>query len=98
MGEGLVSNIPEAREHLQWVLDRCKIGPHARGRIIAALDLMRREPPVGRNKPDKNRPVNELMAGDIRHLYASGMSQADIAAYHEINIGRVSEVLNGKRP
>ena len=41
--------------------------------------------------------VTPEMARNIRWLYRHGMMQHDIAAHYQINQGRVSEVVNGKR-
>lgn len=97
-----MSDIPAARELLRSVADGLWSGKTTRQAaslaITRALVLMTRESPV-RRAPVRKRYVTKTLAQSIR-TYARLHPKAhldEIAAHFDVNPGRVSEVLNGKR-
>lgn len=100
MGRGIhMSDIPEARRLLQFILKRSVLSPSSRSdrdMLEKALSLMTREPVV-RKTPAKNISPNANMVQRIRELAASDLSQVSIANMVGTNPGRVSEVLSGRR-
>lgn len=97
-----MSDIPTAREHLQSIAKRLQVGsitkPQAAREIRSTMRLLVRQSPV-RRAPRSKRYVTKKLIGEIR-VFASvhnGMQMHDIAEHFGVNIGRVSEILNGKR-
>ena len=97
-----MSNIPKAREMLRNVaaaLNDGKVtGPSAALAIYAVLPILTRDPPV-RRAPVKRRPITRQLAAQICN-YARQHADAhmdEIAVRFDVNPGRVSEILNGKR-
>ena len=97
-----MSNIPVARQHLQGIAKRLQGGaitkPQAAREIRSTIQLLVRRSPV-RRAPRSKRYMTKKLIGEIR-TFASvhvGMQLQDIAEHFNVNIGRVSEILNGKR-
>ena len=93
-----MANIPKARELLQQALE-FEMQDEARTLITDALDLMFRDYSLGRKAPKQSAPVTEGVKRSIE-IYASthpNMTQQDIASMFNVNAGRVSEILTGKR-
>lgn len=97
-----MSNIPIARQHLQDIAKRLQVGsitkPQAAREIRSTMRLLIRQSPV-RRAPRSKRYVTKKLIGEIK-AFASvhdGMQLQDIAEHFGVNIGRVSEILNGKR-
>lgn len=81
-----MSNIPQARRLLLA----------AKMKLDEAYALMVREQPAKR-APRESRPLTKAVIREIWRLRATGMSVRKIAEALDINQGRVSEVINGKR-
>lgn len=97
-----MSNIPAAREHLQGIAKRLQVGnitkPQAAREIRSTIQMLVRKSPV-RRAPRSKRYVTRRLVGEIC-AYArlhQDMHLQDIAEHFNVNIGRVSEILNGKR-
>ena len=70
-----------------------------RTRIEAAMQEMYRDYSLGRKAPKQSDPVTEGVKRSIK-IYASthpDVTQQDIATMFNVNAGRVSEILTGKR-
>lgn len=92
-----MSNIPAARQLLRDVLPT--LPATAAGTVARALDLMTREPPAKPRAPARKRTVTPADAAAIR-AYCARHPEADlqdVAQRFGVNIGRVSEVLHGRR-
>lgn len=57
---------------------------------------LRRDPPVRRPRSG-SRPMNHALAREIRRLDGEGLNHQQISARLDVNSGRVSEVLTGKK-
>jgi hypothetical protein len=97
-----MSNIPIARQHLQGIAKRLQVGsitrPQAAREIRSTMRLLVRKSPV-RRAPRVSRYVTKRLIAEIK-AFASFhplMTLQDIAEHFGVNIGRVSEILNGKR-
>ena len=93
-----MADVPAARELLQQALD-FEIQDEARSLITDALDLMYRDYSLGRKAPKQSAPITEGVKRSIQ-IYAQThpkMTQQDIATMFNVNAGRVSEILTGKR-
>jgi hypothetical protein len=97
-----MSNIPIAREQLQGIAKRLQIGaitkPQAAREIRSTMRLLVRQSPV-RRAPRVSRYVTRRLIGEIKAFARVHplMTLQDIAEHFGVNIGRVSEILNGKR-
>ena len=97
-----MSNIPTAREQLQGIAKRLQIGaitkPQAAREIRSTMRLLVRQSPV-RRAPRVSRYVTRRLIGEIKAFARVHplMTLQDIAEHFGVNIGRVSEILNGKR-
>lgn len=97
-----MSDIPTAREQLQGIAKRLQIGaitkPQAAREIRSTMRLLVRQSPV-RRAPRVSRYVTRRLIGEIRAFARVHplMTLQDIAEHFGVNIGRVSEILNGKR-
>lgn len=97
-----MSNVPQARIILRDVAQQLKSGAisklNAAKVVSATLPMLTRKPPVRRTSRRK-RYVTQNLISQIR-AYARAhpnMHLDDIAAHFGVNIGRVSEILNGKK-
>lgn len=93
-----MANIPKAREILAEALE-LNMDSEVRKRIEAAIQEMYRDYSLGRKAPKQSAPVTEGVKHSIK-TYASrhpNMTQQDIATIFNVNAGRVSEILTGKR-
>lgn len=97
-----MSNVPQARQNLTRLARDLQLGritkPQAAEAIRESMKLLTRECPMRKAAPRKRyvtrRLVTEICA------YAREYPEAhlsDIAAWFDVNPGRVSEILNGKR-
>lgn len=57
---------------------------------------LRREPPHHKPRP-ASRPMTPELAQEIRELHQRGLNHQQISAHVNVNSGRVSEVLTGRR-
>lgn len=93
-----MADIPAARDLLQQALE-FEMQDEARTLIADALDLMYRDYSLGRKAPKQSAPITEGVKRSIL-IYAQShpkMTQQDIATMFNVNAGRVSEILTGKR-
>lgn len=93
-----MANIPKAREILTEALE-FNMDSKVRKRIEAAIQEMYRDYSLGRRAPKQSAAVTENVKHSIK-TYASthpNMTQQDIATIFNVNAGRVSEILTGKR-
>lgn len=95
------SNVPAARAQLQEIATELQSGAltpaGAAVAIKSVIAMMVRKSPIRRAMPSKYMTANLRAA--IRNYAAANpeMDFSDIAAHFDVNPGRVSEVLNGKR-
>ena len=95
------SNVPQARAQLQELAAALQSGAvdrhQAAAGIKAAVALLVRKSPIRRAPPSKY--MTERLKAEICDFARANpnMDLFDIAARFDVNIGRVSEVLNGKR-
>ena len=95
-----LSRIEQARSHLQSVLADQPADPiDFRLSIQAALDLLERKPYCRTPSPIRSAQVTPAMMEQVKHMAQDrpDASQAQIAHEFNINPGRVSEILSGKR-
>lgn len=97
-----MSNIPVARQHLKGIAKRLQVGaitkPQAAREIRSTMRLLVRKSPV-RRAPRTKRYLTKKLISEIK-TFASvhvGMPMDEIAHHFNVNPGRVSEILNGKR-
>jgi hypothetical protein len=93
-----MANIPKAREILLEALEY-NMDSEVRTRIESSLKEMYRDYSLGRKAPKQSKPVTEETKRLV-HIYAGNYpnaTQQQIAEYFGINMGRVSEILTGKR-
>lgn len=93
-----MADVPAARDLLQQALE-FEMQDEARTLIADALDLMYRDYSLGRKAPKQSAPITEGVKRSIL-IYAQShpkMTQQDIATMFNVNAGRVSEILTGKR-
>lgn len=97
-----MSDVPQARVILRDVVKQLKSGSISRlnaAKVVnAALPMLTRKSPVRRTTRRK-RYVTRNLIGQIKAYARQNplMHLDDIAAHFGVNIGRVSEILNGKR-
>lgn len=97
-----MSNIPIARQHLKGIAQRLKVGsisrPDAAREIRATMRLLVRKSPV-RRAPRAKRYLTKRLIAEICAFARVHplMHLQDIANHFNVNPGRVSEILNGKR-
>lgn len=97
-----MSNIPQARQNLTRLAKDLQIGritkPQAAAAIRSAMRLLTRESPVRRAAVKRRNITAKLKAEIIAYANSFPDAQmADIAEWFNVNQGRVSEILNGKR-
>lgn len=87
--------IPEIREELAAITEL--LGELTARMEVLTAEMVRRSP-VKRAKPTSN-PMNPTLAKSIRAYVKANpkASQKDVANVFNVNPGRVSEVLRGKR-
>lgn len=92
-----MSNISEAREQLEIIAQMTDKETAQRIRQVIRR-YMYRDPYVRKARPQSTPMTHEVMSRIIRtaRLHPD-MPMSKIAEIHDVNIGRVSEVLNGKR-
>lgn len=97
-----MSDIPRARELLATTARRLELGTittsMAARMIRLSLQLMTRESPV-RKAPTRPRFISKKLKADVIAYAAAhpDAHQVDIGQVFNINPGRVSEILTGKR-
>lgn len=97
-----MSNVPAARTQLMRLAKDLQLGritkPMAAAQIRDAISLMRRAPAVRRAPRAKRYVTRKLKWQIIDYAKQHPDAQmADIAEWFQVNQGRVSEILNGKR-
>jgi hypothetical protein len=93
-----MADVPRAREILKEALE-FEMQDEARTLINEALELMYRDYSLGRKAPTQSAPVTSEIRSLVR-VYARtypDMTQQQIATEFNLNAGRVSEILTGKR-
>jgi hypothetical protein len=87
--------IPEIRDELTSIADN--LDKVADRLTQLCIELHRR--PAVRKARASSKPLDKAVAAAIRQTAARhpGWSYHDIAEHYNVNIGRVSEVLRGKR-
>jgi DNA-directed RNA polymerase specialized sigma subunit len=93
-----MANIPKAREILTEALE-FNMDSEVRTRIEAAIQEMYRDYSLGRKAPNQSSAVTDDVKRLVR-MYAKtfpDITQQQIAQKFNINAGRVSEILTGKR-
>ena len=93
-----MSDIPRAREIIELAVQMLDLGDPARAMLQVALPMLTREVPVRRASIQKRKMTARLktqICAYARQNPAAHLS--DIAVHFNVNQGRVSEVLNGKR-
>lgn len=93
-----MADVPRAREILTEALE-FEMQDEARTLINEALELMYRDYSLGRKAPHQSAPVTDEVRSLVRVFARTypDMTQQQIAAEFNINMGRVSEILTGKR-
>jgi DNA-binding IscR family transcriptional regulator len=103
--------IPQVRKRIEQIVD--ELGTLARradeiAMIVRTLEAqlhhlrhqLVRQPSTPRKRaPRSSSPIDDAVIRSVKYLarHHPDMSQAEIAARHKINPGRVSEILGGKR-
>lgn len=90
--------IPEVRAELRRIAFDTKTPAGVGRRIMTLCDELARRPPATRAERSST-PMSARLAGAIRTFAEKhpGRSQRAIAEHFNVNPGRVSEVLSGKR-
>lgn len=93
-----MTKIPETRKQLERIASDPAMPPHLAADLRTCISDLVRDPAV-RKAPTQSSPVTPQVKQQIKTLAANNpdMSMQDIADLVGVNIGRVSEVLNGKR-
>lgn len=97
-----MSDIPKAREMLASIarkLEHQQVSSITAARLIRmSLELMTRESPV-RKAPTRPRFISRKLKADVIAYAAAhpDAHQVDIGQVFDLNPGRVSEILTGKR-
>lgn len=97
-----MSDVPQARVILRDVVKQLKSGSISRlnaAKVVnATLPMLTRKSPVRRTTRRK-RYLTQSLIGQIKAYARQNplMHLDDIAAHFGVNLGRVSEILNGKR-
>ena len=97
-----MSNVPAARTQLMRLAKDLQLGritkPMAASEIRATMRLLTRERAVRKATPRKRYVTRKLKAAILAYAKQyPDAHQSDIAAWFDVNPGRVSEILNGKR-
>lgn len=97
-----MSEIPKAREILREVADGLITGKVTRSSaafaLYALLPMMTRDSPIRRAPVKRQRITKQLSASICAYARQHADAHIDeIAAHFDVNPGRVSEILNGKR-
>ena len=94
-----MTDIPRARELLCQISEEIETAfPLEAVRIRAITeDLMTRKQSPRRTPIRSNQMTPDVVASILKDLSGTGLSVAQIANKHNVNSGRVSEVLNGIR-
>lgn len=93
-----MSDIPRAREIIELAVQMLDQGDPARAMLQVALPMLTREVPVRRASIQKRKMTARLKAQICAYARQNPAAHlSDIAVHFNVNQGRVSEVLNGKR-
>lgn len=73
--------------------------PEEADELIELADELKRRSPAGARAPATSTPMTPELADEIKEFAADnpGMSQQDVGVVFNVNHGRISEVLKGKR-
>ena len=93
-----MSDIPRAREIIELAARLLDPNDPARAMLQVALPMLTREAPVRRAPTQKRKMTARLKAQICAYARQNPAAHlSDIAVHFNVNQGRVSEVLNGKR-
>ena len=93
-----MSDIPRAREIIELAARMLDPDDPARAMLQVALPMLTREAPVRRAAIQKRKMTARLKAQICAYARQNPAAHlSDIAVHFNVNQGRVSEVLNGKR-
>ena len=89
-----MADVPQARELLKQA-QKYEMQDEARTLINEALGLMYRDYSLGRKAPTQSAPVTDYVRSLVKIMAKTypDMTQQQIAAEFNLNIGRVSEIL-----
>lgn len=89
---------PEIQMALVATADDSRMPPDLADRVKTLARALSRRKPIGRAER-KSTPMTTALAQAIRHYRAAfpDASQTEIARVFEVNPGRVSEAIRGKR-
>lgn len=90
--------LPEVSEALVKVARDKRMPPDLRDRIIALTEEMKRRS-SGQRRPTQSATITPALIAQIRAYHQANrhMTQSAIARHFNVNPGRVSEAINGKR-
>lgn len=94
-----MSNIPKAREMLLDFAANGGLSPGQAMRVRAIVHQYMKSDKAVRRAPEKSAQITAVMKANIKRVAAwnPDMHVNEIAARFNVNPGRVSEILNGKR-
>jgi hypothetical protein len=92
--------IPEVASRIRAIAEQIQgLCPAQSNELIELADELRRRPSVAPRAPATSTPMTDELAQDIRDYAEAnpGMSHQEIAVEFNVNHGRVSEAISGKR-
>jgi hypothetical protein len=92
--------IPEVANRIREIAKQIQgVCPAEAGELLELVDELRRRPSAAPRAPATSTPMTEELAQDIRDFAEDnpGLSHQEIAVEFNVNHGRVSEAISGKR-
>jgi hypothetical protein len=92
--------VPEVANRIRKIAEQIELDyPAASAELLELADELRRRPAAGPRAPATSTPMTPELALEIREFAEDnpGMSHQEIAVQFNVNHGRVSEAINGKR-
>jgi hypothetical protein len=99
-GFGGNMKIPEVANRIREIAEQVQgVCPDEANELLELADQLRRRPLAAPRAPATSTPMTDELAQDIRDFAEAnpGMSHQEIAVEFNVNHGRVSEAISGKR-